>query len=313
VVTDREGKVYERYEYTPYGEVWIEWENRGVTRNGTLPYRFTGKELDEETGLYYYGARYLDPRASRWLSADPAVGEYLPEAPTTEEARKRNGNLPGTGGIYNYVNLHVYHYAGNNPVKYVDPDGRQSLPYFTSQGYFGYLLKHNPVMSLLNIINSALSGDKSAQTQAGNIAAGTVNQIANDALNATKTAVETTLEATADTAGFVSSATGSISVGTALVGIEGVSAGAAVTSDIAGLVEVGSRTAKGVISGDTGDQKEAKNVLRRYAIGMAIGAIIGGFKGNNPLHNKPIADKIVDFSTKIVPQIYSEIDKQISQ
>jgi RHS repeat-associated protein len=124
VVTDREGKVYERYEYTPYGEVWIEWENRGVERNGTLPYRFTGKELDEETGLYYYGARYLDPRASRWLSADPAVGEYLPEAPTTEEARKRNGNLPGMGGIYNYVNLHVYHYAGNNPVKYTDPDGR---------------------------------------------------------------------------------------------------------------------------------------------------------------------------------------------
>jgi RHS repeat-associated protein len=97
-----------------------------VTRNGTLPYRFTGKELDEETGLYYYGARYLDPRAGRWLSADPAMGEYLPEAPTTEEARKRNGNLPGMGGIYNYVNMHVYHYAGNNPVKYTDPDGRIS-------------------------------------------------------------------------------------------------------------------------------------------------------------------------------------------
>jgi RHS repeat-associated protein len=108
-----------------------------VTRNGTLPYRFTGKELDEETGLYYYGARYLDPRASRWLSADPAVGEYLPEAPVNEEARKRNGNLPGMGGIYNYVNLHVYHYAGNNPVKYTDPDGRIVLPIiaqYTMQG-----------------------------------------------------------------------------------------------------------------------------------------------------------------------------------
>ena len=28
------------------------------------------------------------------------------------------------GGVYNTVNLHVYHYAGNNPVKYVDPDGK---------------------------------------------------------------------------------------------------------------------------------------------------------------------------------------------
>ena len=28
------------------------------------------------------------------------------------------------GGVFNAVNLHLYHYAGNNPVKYVDPDGR---------------------------------------------------------------------------------------------------------------------------------------------------------------------------------------------
>ena len=40
------------------------------------------------------------------------------------EARKRNGNLPGQGGVFNLVNLHVYHYAGNNPVKYTDPTGR---------------------------------------------------------------------------------------------------------------------------------------------------------------------------------------------
>jgi RHS repeat-associated protein len=86
---------------------------------------FTGKELDAETGLYYYGARYLDPRTSRWISGDPALGEYIPGAPVDEEAKKRNQNLPGGGGIFNLVNLHMYHYAGNNPVKYVDPDGRE--------------------------------------------------------------------------------------------------------------------------------------------------------------------------------------------
>ena len=69
-------------------------------------------ELDEETGLYYYGARYLDPKYSRWLSGDPAVTDYMA------------GTSAGEGGIYNTVNLNVYHYAGNNPVKYIDPDGR---------------------------------------------------------------------------------------------------------------------------------------------------------------------------------------------
>jgi RHS repeat-associated protein len=124
LVTNHAGQLYERLEYTPYGETWIEWRNPGVRQEETTPYRFTGKELDSETGLYYYGARYLDPKTSRWLSADPAMGDYIPGAPVNDEARRRNGSLPGMGGIFNLVNLHVYHYAGNNPVKYVDPDGR---------------------------------------------------------------------------------------------------------------------------------------------------------------------------------------------
>ncbi|WP_252722888.1 RHS repeat domain-containing protein [Treponema pedis] len=120
-VTDWRGKQYEHIEYTPYGELWVEETAPGIDK---LPFRFTGKELDEETGLYYYGARYLDPKYSRWLSGDPALGEYIPKAPIDDEAKKHNENLPGMGGIYNTVNLHVYHYAGNNPVKYIDPDGR---------------------------------------------------------------------------------------------------------------------------------------------------------------------------------------------
>ncbi|MDR1700358.1 MAG: hypothetical protein LBR68_04125 [Lachnoclostridium sp.] len=132
LITNVEGEEYERIEYTPYGELWV--ERASAASNIDIPYRFTGKERDEETGLYYYGARYLDPKTSRWLSADPALSEYIPGAPINDEARKRNSNLPGMGGMFNTVNLHLYHYAGNNPVKYLDPDGRSPKSHIDKQG-----------------------------------------------------------------------------------------------------------------------------------------------------------------------------------
>jgi hypothetical protein len=55
------------------------------------------------------------------------MAEYIPEAPVNDAARKRNGSLPGMGGVYNTINAHLYHYAGNNPVKYTDPDGRFAI------------------------------------------------------------------------------------------------------------------------------------------------------------------------------------------
>ena len=42
-------------------------------------------------------------------------------------ARERNKNLPGQGGVFNLVNSNLYHYAGNNPVKYTDPDGHFAI------------------------------------------------------------------------------------------------------------------------------------------------------------------------------------------
>ena len=122
MISDYKGDEYQRIEYTPYGETWVEkTKNTGLEY---LPYKFTAKELDEETGLYYYGARYLDPKYSMWISCDPALGEYIPQAPVNDEIRKNNQNLPGMGGVFNTVNLNLYHYAANNPVKYTDPDGR---------------------------------------------------------------------------------------------------------------------------------------------------------------------------------------------
>jgi RHS repeat-associated protein len=42
-----------------------------------LNHPYSGKELDEETGLLYFGARYLNPQTSMWLFADPAMGEFI--------------------------------------------------------------------------------------------------------------------------------------------------------------------------------------------------------------------------------------------
>ena len=129
LITDYKGDEYQRIEYTPYGENWVEKTiNTGLEY---LPYRFTAKELDEETGLYYYGARYLNPRTSQWISTDPALGEYIPGAgkATTSDA----GSLPGMGGIFNTVNLQLYHYTGNNPVKYTDPNGREMIKIYVNQ------------------------------------------------------------------------------------------------------------------------------------------------------------------------------------
>jgi len=144
-VTNYRGQEHERLEYTPYGELWIDWQSDLAPEDKT-PFRFTGKELDTETGLYYYGARYLEPKTSRWISADPAVSDYLPSAPVNDEARKHNQNLPGQGGVFNYVNMQVYHYAGNNPVKYVDPDGEVNVPIVAKY--------------LMNAENTTWSGEK---------------------------------------------------------------------------------------------------------------------------------------------------------
>ncbi|WP_243374939.1 SpvB/TcaC N-terminal domain-containing protein [Geotalea sp. SG265] len=107
MITDAKGAIYQHLEYFPYGETWIE---EGGSYGGNTPgYKFTGKELDPETGLYYFGARYYEPVISRWISADPILGKYLDGKPN--------------GGIYRSLNVAMYTYGYQSPLVLVDPDG----------------------------------------------------------------------------------------------------------------------------------------------------------------------------------------------
>ena len=94
IVTDVDGRITQNVVYIPFGEVFVEQRDG----NWNTPYLFNAKELDEETGLYYYGARYLDPTAAQWLSVDPLFEKYAGMSP--------------------------YNYCAGNPVTLVDVDGR---------------------------------------------------------------------------------------------------------------------------------------------------------------------------------------------
>ena len=83
-ITNLDGEVSQHIEYVPFGEVFIEEHNN----TWNTPYLFNAKEFDEETGMYYYGARYYEPRLSLWMSCDPMQEKY----PSISAYTYTNGN-----------------------------------------------------------------------------------------------------------------------------------------------------------------------------------------------------------------------------
>ena len=72
LVTDSVGNVDHRIEYTPDGSLFFQT----VTGNYRTPYRFNAKEFDDDTELYYFGARYYDKNLGIWISPDPMTEDY---------------------------------------------------------------------------------------------------------------------------------------------------------------------------------------------------------------------------------------------
>jgi RHS repeat-associated protein len=104
-LTDADGNPYQFLLYLPFGETLAEQKSGGFSTQ----YRFNGKEQDQMTGLYNYGARFYDPMVSGWLSVDPLTEKY-----------------PGWS---------AYNYVMNNPVRLIDPTGMGAEDYYeTSNG-----------------------------------------------------------------------------------------------------------------------------------------------------------------------------------
>ena len=93
-ITDDKANITQYDAYLPYGELLVDEHSSSED----LPYKFNGKEMDEETGLYYYGARYLNPMASIWYGVDAL----------TEKLAIMSG----------------YVYTLANPIRMVDQDGK---------------------------------------------------------------------------------------------------------------------------------------------------------------------------------------------
>jgi len=96
VITLADGSLDKRYTYHPYGETYPETNWSG----DNVHHKFTGQELDDSTGLYFYGARYYDPILAKFISPDTFI------------------QAPG-----NPQNLNRYSYVLNNPIIYTDPSG----------------------------------------------------------------------------------------------------------------------------------------------------------------------------------------------
>lgn len=114
-VTDERATVFQHLQYFPTGETWV--DERSETQR--TPFLFSGKELDEETGLSYFGYRYYDARQGQWISADPILDEML-------SLRKLEEHNLGPKAFH--LSGQIYAYVANDPLDYIDPNGLVRAP-----------------------------------------------------------------------------------------------------------------------------------------------------------------------------------------
>ena len=107
IITNASGALIGQTDLFPYGEVWSE--------TGTqTKYKFSGKERDAESGNDYFGERYLNNTAGRFLTVDPVIHLNDPQS------------------------FNAYVYTRNDPVNLIDPDGADPGLAFEDGHFIGY-------------------------------------------------------------------------------------------------------------------------------------------------------------------------------
>ena len=126
-ITDDKANITQYDAYLPYGELLVDEHSSSED----LPYKFNGKQFDDETGLYYYGARYMNPVTSLWYGVDPLAEKYV-----------------STGG---------YVYTLDNPVKLSDIEGLypKNVVIFHKTPFYlpDYYTLTAPVAHLLSLVS----------------------------------------------------------------------------------------------------------------------------------------------------------------
>ena len=115
-LTDKKQKTIESYDYDSFGNL------KGNVKPMQL-FTYTGRELDRETGLYYYRARYYDPMEGRFISKDP---------------------ISFGGGDVN-----LYGYVQSNPINFTDPSGNSPLSLlWTAKNWYVYFKNEKDLLKI---------------------------------------------------------------------------------------------------------------------------------------------------------------------
>ncbi|MFL9839291.1 RHS repeat-associated core domain-containing protein, partial [Flavobacterium sp. ST-75] len=140
-ISNLAGNVSQHIEYMPFGEMLVDEHINSFN----TPFKFNGKEYDEETGNYYYGARYYDPKLSIFIGVDPLAEKTMSS----------------------------YGYCYNNPIILTDPTGMQASPIYDfngnylgndDQGFNGEIIFMDEVV--FNNLGGRVGGDKSTDGSA---------------------------------------------------------------------------------------------------------------------------------------------------
>jgi RHS repeat-associated protein len=122
--------IFQHLQYLPYGELFVSQRN---SDDFDSRYKFTAKELDNETSYTYFGARYYDADLSSWLSVDPLSDKY-----------------PSTS---------AYMYCSGNPVKLIDPNGLDTA-FADNQARKDFLSTQSIVNNRISEISNKISNLK---------------------------------------------------------------------------------------------------------------------------------------------------------